>query len=111
MAVPIDPVGHLGFQSSSRQLGLEKLSDLQVCVRVLDLISSQVFDTLAIAEDARRGVQGEVAGRLSAGVEMLMEPAIWGNEHAAALPGHALLTLAFRPHHREALALQDDDDD
>src|SRR5205809_6288531 len=53
-------------------------------------------------------MQRQVAGGRGAGVEMLVEPVVWGHQHAALLPGTDHALLALFPHDRVALAAEDD---
>ena len=54
-------------------------------------------------EHAAEHLQGEIAGRLGAGVEVLVEPALGRHHQGAGLPDELLLLLALGPHERVAL--------
>ena len=54
-------------------------------------------------------MEGQVAGRLVADVEVLVEPAVRRRNQTARLPGRDDLVFAFLPHDRVALAGGDDD--
>src|SRR4051794_12058265 len=57
-------------------------------------------------------VEGKVAGRLRAYVEVLMVPARGRNEYTRLVPGHDdLLTTSLGPHDRVAITGRDDDQD
>ena len=53
-------------------------------------------------------LEGKIATRRGAGVEMLMEPAVGWDDHGALLPVIAARLFALRPHQRVALAAHDD---
>src|SRR5439155_11066011 len=58
---------------------------------------------------AARRVEGEVAGRVAADVEVLMEPAVRRHEYATLVPRDDDFFVPFLPHHRVSLAGRDDD--
>ena len=84
VAVGVGLLRHQAGEVALGELGLELLSDVRVFVRVLNLIVL-VLDALALA-GAARGVEGEVAGGRLAYVEVLVEPAVRRDEHAALVP-------------------------
>ena len=70
----------------------------------------QAFGTpCALRIDDALVLEGEVARRRGAGVEVLVEPHVRRHDQRADLPLVALRLLALRPHQRIALAGQDDD--
>src|SRR3954451_5586263 len=57
-------------------------------------------------------MEGEIAGRLRAHVEVLVVPARGRDEYTGLVPGHDdLLTTGLRPHDRVAITGRDDDQD
>src|SRR5437762_814321 len=75
-------VRHGGRQATLRELGLERLADPRILVRVLDLIAGEVVDFLSHPRQVAWRVEREVPCLLLAQVEVLMEPAVRGDEDA-----------------------------
>jgi hypothetical protein len=87
---------------------------LRVLVRVVDLVAAKPLadpglrHALGIADRDALVLEGEIARRCGAGVEMLMEPHVRRHDHGADLPLVIARLVAFRPHQRIAFAGQDD---
>src|SRR4030095_5801567 len=91
--------------------------DARIFVFEFDLpaavLDARVSPALAVlhpheAEFPAAPAQRQIARRLGAGIEMLMEPLIGRHHHAAGFPIDPLHVLAFGPEHRISLPSEDD---
>src|SRR5581483_5976891 len=93
-----------------RQLRLEFLPNPRLLGRVVDLVAGSILHALGMARELAQRMKGEVARRLAAQVEVLVEPAVRRDEEARLVPRDHDLLLPLFPQDREALAARDHDD-
>ena len=97
-------MGHVHLGAGAAAGVHEELDDVLVFVLVLDLPAALVQGDVGLdgagdeLEHAAEHLEGEVAGGLGAGVEVLVEPAFGGHDEGAGLPDELLLLLALGPH-------------
>jgi hypothetical protein len=80
-----------------------------VLVDVLDLISGAILDLLGVSVELHRRMEGEIARRLLADVEVLVKPAVRRCDQTPWSPRRDDRVFALFPHHGVALARRDDD--
>ena len=101
--------------SCLRQRVREHAADFRRLVGIVDLVAADApadpgdRHALRIAQRRDLVLEGEIARRRRAGVEVLVEHPVRRHDQRADMPVEALRLLAFMPHQREALAGQDDD--
>src|SRR5262245_13882492 len=107
---------HVASRSCGFHRCLKIFVDLRIFVLELDLTATQFDARKAAAFAVLRThetkapvipAEGQIARRFCAGVEMLVEPSIGGNNDASRLPINPLHLRACRPQYRVALAGQD----
>src|SRR3990167_7467981 len=101
--------GHQGLYAPLGQLLRKFIPDKRILIRVLDLVLGPVLDFFRVSVELHGRMQGEVSRGRGAGVEMLVEPAVGGNKHAALVPGGHDFLFSFFPQDRIAFARGDND--
>ena len=106
---------HLRRQPVLGELLRELLARLRVLVGVVDLVAAVPLadpglrHALRVADRDALVLEGEIARRRRAGVEVLMQPHVRRHDHGADLPLVVARLVALRPHQRIAFAGEDDD--
>ena len=105
-----DYLAYLAYLREFSQRFREPLPDLGALVGVVDLVAAQALadpglgHALRVADGDTLVLEGEIARRGRAGIEMLVQPHVGWHDHRAHLPLIAARRLALRPHQAEALA-------
>src|SRR2546425_13055288 len=111
--LPIGPIHlslrHLHDYTRLRAFLLEDAPDLEVFILIFDLPAALVEWHIGL--DLSRGqfvasaqhLEGQIACRLVAGVEVLMKPTLWRNDNRTWLPVDPHLLFSLGPHERVPL--------
>ena len=105
---------HRRLEPVPGKLLLEFLARLRVLVGVVDLVAAEPLadpglrHALGVADRDALVLEGEIARRRCAGVEVLVQPHVRRHDHGADLPLVVARLVALRPHQRIAFAGQDD---
>src|SRR5262249_1946860 len=102
---------HQRLEATRLELRLELVPDERILAGVLDLVAGQVLEPLATTSHTFGRVEGEVASIVRTQVEVLVEPAVRGNEPTSLVPRDDHLVLPLFPHDGVALAARNDDHD
>src|SRR5689334_7481730 len=106
---------HTVFDAALCQLFIEHGANPRVFILVFDLIATRL-DALGSAPlfaqagklAAAERLQRQIAGRLAADIEVLVEPALRRDEQTSRAPAVALYIFALPPHDRKTLSPQND---